>query len=133
MSDQDFYLKYLKYKSKYFNLKTAMSSNQSGGSMTTSNKMDSKNPSGDDKVEIYLFKADWCGHCKGFKPTWEKIKKDLGNKYNFITVDADKDKPLIEKWKIQGFPTIIKKVGDKAEEYVGPRDEQSVVDFIKAN
>ena len=118
MSEQDFYLKYLKYKSKYFNLKNTMSSNQSGG--------------GDEKVEIYLFKADWCGHCKGFKPTWEKIKKELSGKYNFVTVDADKDKPLIEKWKIQGFPTIIKKVGDRAEEYVGPRDEASVVAFIEA-
>lgn len=121
MSDQKFYSKYLKYKTKYFNLKKSAELIQSGGADTK------------EKTTIYLFKADWCGHCKGFKSTWEKIKNDLGKKYEFVTVDADKDKPLIEKWKIQGFPTIIKKTGDNAQEYVGPRDEQSVLEFIQAN
>jgi thioredoxin 1 len=119
MSEQNFYSKYLKYKTKYFNLKKSINLNQSGGADNAT------------KPTIYLFKAEWCGHCKGFKSTWEKIKKDLSAKYEFITVDADKDKPLIAKWKIEGFPTIIKKVGDNAQEYVGPRDEQSVVDFIQ--
>lgn len=118
MADDLYYQKYLKYKAKYFNLKSLSKTIQSGGGSN---------------VEIYLFKADWCGHCRGFKPTWEKISKDLGSKYKFITVDADKDKDKIEKWKIQGFPTIIKKVGDNAQEYVGPRDEQSVKEFIETN
>jgi len=117
MADDLYYQKYLKYKAKYFNLKS-FSKTQSGGGNTT---------------EIYLFKADWCGHCRGFKPTWEKISKELSSKYKFITVDADKDSDKIKKWNIQGFPTIIKKVGDNAQEYVGPRDEQSVREFITGN
>jgi thiol-disulfide isomerase/thioredoxin len=121
MADDLYYQKYLKYKAKYFNLKSFAQNKQFGGS--------NKN----EPVEIYLFKADWCGHCRGFKPTWEKLSKELNSKYKFITVDADKDKDKIEKWKIQGFPTIIKKVGENATEYVGPRDEQSVKDFIQKN
>jgi thioredoxin 1 len=124
MSEEKLYLKYLKYKTKYFNLKKQSKLMvQNGGD---ANKVN-------DKTQIYLFKAEWCGHCRGFKPTWEKIKEDLKNKYEFITVDADKDKNLIEKWKIQGFPTIIKKVGDNAQEYIGDRDEQSVKTFIESN
>ena len=123
MSEQKFYLKYLKYKTKYFNLKKINNTMiQNGGS---TNKMD--------KTQVYLFKAEWCGHCRGFKPVWDKIKEALQNKYEFVTVDADKDKNLIEKWKIQGFPTIIKKVGENAQEYVGERDEQSVKTFIESN
>jgi thioredoxin-like negative regulator of GroEL len=121
MSDQNFYSKYLKYKTKYFNLKNSANLIQSGGAKNT------------EKPTIYLFKAEWCGHCKGFKDTWAKISQDLSSKYNFVTVDSDKDKDLIAKWKIEGFPTIIKQTGDRAQEYVGPRDEQSVVEFIQAN
>jgi len=115
MTDVNYYKKYLKYKAKYFNLKN-ISTVQTGGAA---------------KTEIYLFKADWCGHCKAFKSVWEKLQQDLSSKYTFITVDADKDEQIIKKWKIQGFPTIIKKVGDKATEYVGQRDEESVKQFIE--
>ena len=113
--------KYLKYKAKYLNLKKTMSLrnvSQSGGA---------------DKTEIYLFKAEWCGHCKGFKPLWEKIKEEYKDKYTFVTLDSEKDKEKIDEWKIGGFPTIIKKTNNSAEEYVGPRDEASVVEFIKKN
>jgi len=114
---QTYYEKYLKYKAKYLNL---LNSNaQRGGS----------NP----KTEIYLFKAEWCGHCKGFKSTWEKIQKDLKDKYEFITFDSDNDKKEISQWGIKGFPTIIKKINNKAEEYIGPRDEMSVKEFIEKN
>lgn len=85
------------------------------------------------KTEVYLFKAEWCPHCVAFKSTWEKLQKELKNKYEFITVDSDKDKKVIEKWAIKGFPTIIKKVGENAKEYVGPRDEESVKKFIEEN
>ena len=130
MSEQKLYLKYLKYKTKYFNLKNMTNSMiQNGGSTNQNNDNNDNN----EKPQIYLFKAEWCGHCKGFKPIWEKIKNALNIKYEFITVDANKDKNLIDKWKIQGFPTIIKKVGDNAQEYVGNRDEQSVKTFIESN
>ena len=115
---QSYQQKYLKYKTKYLNLKRNLAS-QKGGS--------------GEKTQVYLFKAEWCGHCKGFKPTWEKIQNDLKNKYEFITIDSDKDKEQINQWAIKGFPTIIKKVGSNAEEYVGPRDEMSVKEFIQKN
>jgi len=121
---QSYYEKYLKYKTKYLNLTKMIAQEghfpvQEGG--------------GNEKPTIYLFKAEWCGHCKGFKPTWEKIQKDLKNKYEFITIDSEKDKAEISQWGIKGFPTIIKKISDNAEEYVGPRDEISVKEFIEKN
>ena len=110
---------YLKYKSKYLKLKLKLNNiNQLGGG---------------GKKEIYLFKADWCPHCVSFKKTWENLESKMKNKYTFVTYDADKDKQLIQKWGVEGFPTIIKKVGNTMVEYVGPRTEESVITFIEAD
>jgi thiol-disulfide isomerase/thioredoxin len=84
-----------------------------------------------DKKDVILFKAEWCGHCVGFKTHWNKLKKDHKKEYNFITYDVDENKKEMESWGIQGFPTIIVKKGDDAMEYVGPNEYNSVLDFIK--
>ena len=60
-----YYKKYLMYKTKYLNLKY----NQNGGG---------------NKINVILFKADWCGHCIKFKPNWKKISETYSNKYNFM-------------------------------------------------
>ena len=120
MAGDLYYQKYLKYKAKYFNLKASSKNNQYGGK-NSNNKQN----------EIFLFKANWCGHCNGFKPTWDKLSKEFDSKYKFRTIDADNNRDIIKSWNIQGFPTIIKKVGNNATEYVGSRDEQSVREFIK--
>ena len=116
--------KYLKYKFKYLNLKNnnlIQNTQLVGGGAASS------------KTTIYLFKAEWCPHCVGFKPTWEKIQKDFKGKYEFVTVDSEKDKEIITKWDIKGFPTIIKKSGSVAQEYIGTRDEMGVKTFIEEN
>lgn len=120
----DFYKKYLKYKSKYLNLVNTKNQKIQMGGAKASN---------DDKTTIYLFKAEWCPHCVSFKKTWKDLQEIYKNKYNFVTYDSDKDKVIIEKWKISGFPTIMKKQGNNVKEYVGPRDEESVKTFIESN
>ena len=104
---------------KYINLKNQITSEnqeQTGGA---------------EKKDVILFKAEWCGHCIGFKKDWEKLQNKNKKKYNFITYDSDKNKKELESWGIQGFPTIIVKKGDEAVEYVGPNEYTSVLDFIE--
>jgi thiol-disulfide isomerase/thioredoxin len=111
--------KYLKYKSKYLKLKSEGTKfNMKGGADNTDNTM-------------YLFKAEWCGHCKRFKSTWADLQKDMGNKIKFITYDSDANKEEIKRYNIEGYPTLILKTQDKAIEYVGSRDIDSLKDFIK--
>lgn len=109
--------KYLKYKTKYLNLKSRSTIKQTGGGP---------------KPEIYLFKATWCGHCKQFAPIWDALQNDtdLKSKYVFKTIDSDADKQTIKDWKIEGFPTIIKKDGNNAIEYVGDRTADAVKSFL---
>ena len=124
-SDQDWLHKAQKYKLKYLNLKQQYNNSQHLQHLQHLQK----GGSSDDKT-VYLFKADWCPHCVGFKPTWEKLEKDLGSKVKFVTYDSDKNKEEMEKFNIQGFPTIIMNAGKKSIEYVGPKDIQSVTEFI---
>jgi thiol-disulfide isomerase/thioredoxin len=116
----DYKLKYEKYKFKYMKLKKKLTFNQNGGSL---------------KPELYLFKAEWCGHCNKFKPEWEKLinNDNLKNKINFITMDSEINKTEMAEWKIEGFPTIILKINNNAIEYSGNRTVNAIEEFIHNN
>ena len=107
-----YYEKYLKYKTKYLNLKA---------------KHEMRG--GNDKTLI-LFKADWCGHCNKFKPVWEKLQQT--EKIKFVTYDADQHKNEVKSFQVQGFPTLLLKRGNEAIEYTGGRDLNSLKEFIRS-
>ena len=109
--DRDFKSLYLKYKTKYLNLKV----NQRGGS---------------EKPILNLFKSEHCGHCIAFKPTWETINKNLSDKVNFKVYDAESDREIMSKYAIEGFPTIILQKGDKVVEFIGDRSIQNIERFV---
>ena len=113
----DYNKKYIQYKQKYLKLKNQQHIMKGGSS--NNNK-------------LFLFKAEWCGHCKNFKSTWNKLQTELKNTIEFVTYDADEHKNIIEKYNIQGFPTLILHAGDKAIEYNGQRDIASLKEFIKS-
>lgn len=128
--ENNFRLKYIKYKNKYIELKKLEKSmsQQKSISMKGGSNIDVD----ENKTEIYLFKAEWCGHCKAFKSTWKDLSKNLKSKYNFKVYDADEHKKEIKQWGIGGFPTIIAKKGNTATEYVGPRVYESLEEFFSS-
>jgi thioredoxin-like negative regulator of GroEL len=83
------------------------------------------------KNKLYLFKAEWCGHCKNFKSTWEKLQKEMNGHVDFVTYDADTHKKEINDFDIQGFPTLILKTNNKTIEFNGERDIDSLKEFIQ--
>ena len=121
MDDNSLYNKYIKYKVKYNLLKNKSLQKetfQKGGN--------------ENKPDLYLFKAKWCGHCKNFLPTWEALSNKYNKKINFITYDSEKNKKEMEEWKIEGFPTIIYRKDNVAQEYKGDRDIDSLINFIES-
>ena len=109
--DNLYYQKYLKYKNKYLKIKKT----QKGGG---------------DKKTIFLFKADWCSHCKNFLPVWEELEKNNNSNFKFVKYDNDKNPEEIKKWNIEGFTTIMVETNESAFEYMGPRTYNEVLDFI---
>ena len=58
------------------------------------------------QVTFVLIKADWCGHCKNYKPKWDALKSTPGRKVPMITVsDKAKEMEPFASAKIKGFPS----------------------------
>ena len=48
---------------------------------------------------IKLFWVDWCGHCQRFKPVWNKLKKQNTDDVNYVDVNCEKEKEVINNKK----------------------------------
>jgi len=73
-------------------------------------------PNSNKIAEMLLFYVDWCPHCKTAKPEWENLKSEYEGKqingytlrfteYNCTAESAENDE-LMNKYKIEGYPTI---------------------------
>lgn len=90
------------------------------------------------EVIIVLFFADWCGHCKKFKPDWEKAVNKLNNttnnnnkKVSLKEVDCSNGSELATKYGVEGFPTVkVFKNGKEPEDYSGARTFAGLNAFV---
>jgi thiol:disulfide interchange protein len=82
------------------------------------------------KIVMIDFTAEWCGWCKKLdKDTFtdEKVQKLLTDKAVAIKVDADENKDLVKKYKVNGLPCLVflngegKEVG-RVEGYLDAKD-----------
>lgn len=65
--------------------------------------------------QITLYYAEWCGHCKRLKPTWDEFKKyvednNLPIKIREIEAKQLAQEPEEVQDKISGFPTLIREL-----------------------
>ena len=63
-------------------------------------------------VNMILFYAPWCGHCKTLMPNWDRLyekydKKQMNGKViNIVKIDCDANVEIAKQYDIQGYPTI---------------------------
>lgn len=60
-----------------------------------------------DKPVIVDFWAAWCTPCMMTKPILEKLAKEYGNKVEFMPVNADNSREVLEQFRVFGIPTVI--------------------------
>ncbi|VVU95523.1 Thioredoxin [seawater metagenome] len=119
----DFEQKYNKYKNKYIDLQKQISS------------MHTLQGGGNAKSKLILFKAEWCGHCKQFKSTWEKLSKDYekNEDIELVTYDSEENKLEMLMYKVKSFPTLLFQNQKGGTEYQGQRTEQDIKQFLESN
>ena len=85
-----------------------------------------------DGKKVVLFYADWCGHCKTLKPVWDEVAKGVNEKEKgrMIKVNCGEgtkhDKEIMEKYSIDGYPTIIVFEDGKPTPYEGKRTKEGL-------
>ena len=51
--------------------------------------------------------AEWCGPCRQQIPLFEAAARQMGEDAVFLKLDADKNKTLVQQYKILGIPTML--------------------------
>jgi thiol-disulfide isomerase/thioredoxin len=92
----------------------------------------------DNVAQLYLFKVDWCPHCKTAKPVFDEVETELNgrlinDKYTvvFKTVDCEGEPDMADKFKIEGFPTIKLVKDGQVIEYDAKPDKEKIKEFLE--
>ena len=109
---------------------------QAQGKSVTADGQDAGGP-GDKIAQLYLFKVDWCPHCKKAKPTFDEVEKELNGRpingyiVSFKTVDCEAEPDMADKFKVEGYPTIkLVKDGDVIE-YDAKPERDKIIEFLE--
>lgn len=89
--------------------------------------------SNNNKPGLLLIHAEWCGHCKRFKPTFNKIASQLGKDFPCMSIeDSDMTDTLKSSLQFGGYPTIkfFDQRGKIISDYNGDRSESDILTHI---
>lgn len=91
-------------------------------------------------AELILFYVDWCPHCKTAKPEWEKVKEAYqGRQINGYTIiitehnctdESAQNEALLNKFKIEGYPTIKLLKDNQVIEFDAKPTQQNLEEFL---
>ncbi|KAH7104877.1 thioredoxin-domain-containing protein [Auriculariales sp. MPI-PUGE-AT-0066] len=71
------------------------------------------------KLTVIDFWATWCGPCKMMDPVFDSLSKQYPGA-NFVKVDTDAHKDIMQEYKVSGMPTfILMKGGVKVDQVRG--------------
>jgi thioredoxin 1 len=60
-----------------------------------------------EKPIVIDFWATWCGPCMMTKPILDKLGKEYAEKVEFLPINADDSREILEQFRVFGIPTII--------------------------
>jgi len=60
-----------------------------------------------EKPIIVDFWATWCGPCMMTKPILDKLAKEYGDSVQFMPINADDSREVLEQFRVFGIPTVL--------------------------
>ena len=83
--------------------------------------------------KLVYFHMDGCGHCKKFTPEWDKFASSYDGPLEIKKVERKEAGDDLEKYKIQGFPSILLIDGqDNTKEFDGDRTSSGLEKFVSS-
>jgi thioredoxin 1 len=82
--------------------------------------------------KVIKFYAEWCGPCKVYGPTFERVKQELQEGIEFVEVNVENDpENLSGEFKVRGIPlTVVLEDGEKIREKSGRLSEAELKELI---
>jgi thioredoxin 1 len=82
--------------------------------------------------QVIKFYANWCGPCKVYGPTFERVKQDLQDIIEFKEIDVEQDEEnLSAEYKVKGIPmTVLLEDGEVKKSQSGRMGELQLREFI---
>ena len=116
---------------QYSNVKTGFKANR---------EHETVDPNSNKTANLILFTVDWCPHCKTAKPEWEDLKTEYEGKningYNLTftehncTNETPEIEELMNKYKIEGYPTIKLIKDNQVIEYDAKPTKDTMSQFL---
>lgn len=53
------------------------------------------------------FWADWCGPCRTLSPILDGVEKEYTGRVDFLKVNADQNRALVEAFGVRSLPTVV--------------------------
>ncbi len=90
----------------------------------------------ENKSIFLYFHAPWCSYCTKLKKTTfkdEQVLAYLEENFISIQVNTDENKPLADKWRVKGLPTLwfLESTGDKINSMPGYIEAGRLLQILK--
>ncbi len=80
------------------------------------------------------FTAEWCPHCRHYKPTFFEVKSSFEDKVSFINIDVDDStaSALSSRFQVKGIPTsvFVRADGSIFKVHVGGLEKEDLTKII---
>ena len=82
-------------------------------------------------IKVIKFYADWCGPCRIYAKTFDKVTEELKDSIEVLNINVEKDtEGLAAKHKVNSIPmTVVIKDGVENSQ-IGRMDEAELKNFI---
>lgn len=86
-----------------------------------------------DKPIVVDFWAGWCAPCRMTKPILEKLGREYSGKVEFLPINADESREVLEQFRVFGIPTVISiRNGKEINRVTGAQNEAGYRSIFEA-
>ena len=80
------------------------------------------------KPVIILVSTTWCPPCQQFKPIFLQVAQEFADQCDFICVDGDANRAIVQELGVTGYPTVV---CYKNGQQINPKNYRSKAGLIK--
>jgi thioredoxin 1 len=82
-------------------------------------------------IKVIKFYADWCGPCKLYAKTFDKVVEELKDQIIVENINVEADiKGIAGKYKVTNIPFTVVEKENKVESQTGLLNEKELKEFI---